>query len=99
MPTPSASLPTRSTSPLSTSHSPSGQPNHKGLLWVDSGHWDRATDPHLEPRTDIGATLKVRRIRMRPRSSCSETGSPAEETGLRVLTPFQSLFYYAAILP
>jgi hypothetical protein len=32
----------------------------------------------------------VRRIRMRPRSSCSETGSPAEETGLRVLTPFQA---------
>jgi hypothetical protein len=58
-------------------------------LWVDSGHWDRATDPHLEPRADIRATLKVRRIRMRPRSSCSETGLPAEETGLRVLTSFQ----------
>ena len=42
----------------------------------------------IKPQTHIsrhqptlGRHLKVRRIRMRPRSSCSETGSPAEETG------------------
>jgi D-arabinose 1-dehydrogenase-like Zn-dependent alcohol dehydrogenase len=46
---------------------------------------------HCEPcrRGWLIDCRKVRRIRMRPRSSRSETGSPAEETGLRVLTPFQ----------
>jgi hypothetical protein len=37
----------------------------------------------------MGLHVKVRRIRMRPRSSCSETEPPAEEAGLRILTPFQ----------
>lgn len=48
--------------------------SHRPTSRATNGHW---------------ATLKVRRIRMRPRSSCSETRSPADETGLRVLTPFQ----------
>src|SRR5438552_13933796 len=37
----------------------------------------------------LGLHLKVRRIRMRPRSSCNETEPPAEKTGLRILTPFR----------
>jgi hypothetical protein len=62
-----------------------------GALFASRGG-QRALELNHRPTSramnDIGATLKVRRIRMRPRSSSSETGSPAEETGLPVLTPF-----------
>ncbi len=55
---------------------------------VDAGYWDRATDPHLAMNRHWGDTEGP------AHSSAAEEfmqrdGIPAEETSLRVLTPFQ----------
>src|SRR5262249_14766653 len=52
-------------------------------------YWDRATDPHLAPSVDIGASPEGPAGSSAAQEFMQRDEPLAEETGLRFLTPFQ----------